>query len=71
LALIVAVVIGGALSFLWRQWDSAERVKTNKAIAQSAAPQRTPAPTTPPPGNASRWKEYLANNPPVPASRTD
>jgi hypothetical protein len=67
LAVLVAVIIIGAVALLWRQ-QGAERAKTNQAIAQPLTPQPTPAPAatpvpTPvplPPGSADRWKEYLA-----------
>ena len=61
-----ALVIGASLA-TWRQGQTAERVKTSKAISQpTLAPQATPTPITPMPGSASRWKAYLANNAPAP-----
>jgi len=59
---ICLVALAGAIYASWRQWD-AERAKTNQAISQPLAPQ--PTPVTLPPGNASRWLEYLTHNPPA------
>jgi hypothetical protein len=64
LVFVALVVIGGVAGNLWRQWDSAERAKTNQAISAPLTPQKAPTPApTPlplPPGSASRWKNYLA-----------
>ena len=63
--LVCAATLGGSIA-TWRQVETAERAR-NKAISQpSLAPQPAPTPITPMPGLASRWKEYLANNPPAP-----
>jgi len=63
LAAVIAVLIIGTT--VWRQRDTAERAKTNKAISQPLAPQpaSVPASTS---GPTVSGREYLANNPPVP-----
>jgi hypothetical protein len=65
---ICALTLVGTAINVWRQEQGTERAK-NQAISQSAlTPQPTPAatPLPLPPGSASRWQEYLANNPPAP-----
>jgi len=63
---ISLLALGGAVTTLWRQQER-ERASSTKAISQPLTPQPTPAPTpvSLPPGNASRWRDYLANNPPA------
>jgi len=65
LAVLIAVlIIGGAV---WRRESSqAERARSKAISPPVLTPQPAPTPITLPPGSASRWKEYLANNPPAP-----
>jgi hypothetical protein len=44
-----------------------EALRTSSTVSQQPlAPQPMSTSVTLPPGNASRWREYLANNPPAP-----
>jgi hypothetical protein len=53
--IVGAVVLGGAITTLWRQRNASSSARREHISPPTLAPQPTPAPIVTSPGSASRW----------------